>query len=61
MSQNPKNRIKPELLREQKTEEEKSTYLYSFLKDNDYLQAIERFDNAKLKESQDKNSYFKVE
>ena len=35
-------------------EEEKSVFLYPFLKDIDYLQVIERFDNAKLKESKDK-------
>ena len=32
-------------------EEEKSTYLYPFLKDIDYLQVMERFDNAKLDET----------
>jgi hypothetical protein len=35
-------------------EEEKSVYLYPFLKDIDYLKVIERFDNARLNESQDK-------
>jgi len=35
-------------------EEEKSVYLYPFLKDIDYIQAIEKFDNAKLDETKDK-------
>ena len=35
-------------------EEEKSVYLYPFLKNIDYLQIMERFDNARLNESQDK-------
>ena len=35
-------------------EEEKSVYLYPFLRDIDYLKVIDRFDNAKLDESQEK-------
>ncbi|MEA3553980.1 MAG: hypothetical protein U9R39_06230, partial [Campylobacterota bacterium] len=35
-------------------EEEKSTYLYPFLKDIDYLQVMERFDKARLEENQEK-------
>ncbi|MEA3498798.1 MAG: hypothetical protein U9R16_07060 [Campylobacterota bacterium] len=35
-------------------EEEKSVYLYPFLKDIDYLQVMERFDKARLEENQDK-------
>jgi len=35
-------------------EEEKSVYLYPFLKDIDYLKVMERFDNAKLDETKEK-------
>jgi hypothetical protein len=35
-------------------EEEKSTYLYPFLKDIDYLEVLDRFDKAKLDETKDK-------
>ena len=35
-------------------EEEKSTYLYPFLKNIDYLKVMERFDNAKLDETKEK-------
>jgi len=35
-------------------EEEKSVYLYPFLKDIDYLSIIERFDNARLDATSDK-------
>jgi hypothetical protein len=35
-------------------EEEKSVYLYPFLKDIDYLKVMERFDKAKLNETKDK-------
>jgi len=35
-------------------EEEKSIYLYPFLKDIDYLQVTERFDKARLTENQEK-------
>jgi len=35
-------------------EEEKSVYLYPFLKDIDYLKVMDRFDKAKLDETKDK-------
>ena len=35
-------------------EEEKSTYLYPFLNDLDYMDLMERFDRAKLKETEEK-------
>lgn len=35
-------------------EEEKSTYLYPFLNEIDYLDLIDRFDRAKLEETQEK-------
>jgi len=35
-------------------EEEKSVYLYPFLKDIDYLKVLERFEKARLDENQDK-------
>ncbi len=35
-------------------EEEKSVFLYPFLKNIDYLKVIERFDNAKLEETKEK-------